>query len=103
MTMIATPTTTRRLRLWIAVSAPAVLAAGAGAITVIVPTGTANADVCVGVGRHVHVSGCANVADALTPYVPPPAAYAPLPEDPAPNVHGCIGYDGRWVSADRCN
>lgn len=77
-------------------------------LMVIAPTGTANADVCVGAGRRVQVSGCANVADAVAPYVPPPAYYAPMPEDPPPpppgsNVSACVHYNGRWVSAGGCN
>ena len=50
-------------------------------------------------------SGCANVADVVAPYVPPPAYYAPLPEDPPPppNINGCASYNGRWVNASGCN
>jgi hypothetical protein len=46
--------------------------------------GRAEATVCVNAGRRVSVSGCANVADAIQRYVPPPAEYAPMPEDPPP-------------------
>ena len=49
------------------------LAAVPAAIVTIPSSGVANADVCVSVGRRVSVSGCANVADAVAPYVPPPA------------------------------
>jgi hypothetical protein len=51
------------------------------------------------------VSGCANLADAVAPYVPPPAYYAPMPYDPppAPTVTGCVSYNGRWVNAAGCN
>jgi len=51
------------------------------------------------------VSGCANLADPIAPYVPPPAYYAPIPNDPPPppNVSTCVGYNGRWVNASRCN
>lgn len=68
----------------------------------------ANADVCVGGGRRITVSGCANIADTVQRYAPPPEDYAPLPDDPpppppAPNVHACVGYNGRWVSASGCN
>ncbi|MED5811224.1 hypothetical protein VST63_02525 [Mycolicibacterium sp. 050232] len=80
-----------------------------GAI-VLAPAGTAGADVCASAGRRISVGGCVNVADAVAPYVPPPAYYAPLPEDPPPpppppgaNVSGCIGYNGRWVHAGGCN
>ncbi|BBC65769.1 hypothetical protein MMRN_26650 [Mycobacterium marinum] len=51
---------------------------------VMAPSGAAQADVCVNAGRRVSVSGCANIADAIAPYVPPPAEYAPLPEDYPP-------------------
>jgi hypothetical protein len=51
---------------------------------VTVSAGTAEASVCVSAGRRVSVSGCANVADAIQRYVPPPADYAPMPEDPPP-------------------
>ena len=76
-----------------------------GAIVVINPPGVANADVCANVGRRVSVSGCANVADAVAPYVPPPAYYAPMPYDPPPppNATGCVSYNGRWVNAGGCN
>jgi len=65
----------------------------------------AQADVCASVGRRVQVGGCANLADAVAPYVPPPAYYAPMPYDPPPppNVTGCVSYNGRWVNAGRCN
>lgn len=67
--------------------------------------GVANADVCASVGRRVSVGGCANIADAVAPYVPPPAYYAPMPSDPPPppNVSGCVSYNGRWVNAGGCN
>lgn len=82
-----------------------------GAIVLAAPAGTANADVCASAGRRISVGGCVNIADAVAPYVPPPAYYAPLPDDPPPppppppgsNVTGCIGYNGRWVSAGGCN
>ena len=76
-----------------------------GAIVIIQTPGVANADVCVSGGRRVSVSGCANIADAVAPYVPPPAYYAPMPYDPPPppNVTGCVSYDGRWVNASQCN
>lgn len=82
-----------------------------GVIVLAPPAGTALADVCASAGRRISVGGCVNIADAVAPYVPPPAYYAPLPEDPPPppppppgsNVTGCIGYNGRWVSAGGCN
>lgn len=69
---------------------------------VVTPAGTAAADVCVGVGRRIHVSGC-------TDLTPPPAYYAPLPEDmpppppPPPPVQTCVGYNGRWVDTNNCH
>lgn len=67
---------------------------------VITPAGTAAADVCVGVGRRIHISGC-------TDLTPPPAYYAPLPEDmppppPPPPVNACVGYNGRWIDTYNC-
>ena len=91
---------------WTTTAAAALaLAATPGAIVVIQSPGTAQADVCVSAGRRISVSGCANIADAVAPYVPPPAYYAPLPEDPPPppNVTGCVQYNGRWVNAGGCN
>ena len=76
-----------------------------GAIVTIGLPGVASADVCASAGRRVQVSGCANIADAVAPYVPPPAYYAPMPYDPPPpaNVTGCVSYNGRWVNAGGCN
>jgi hypothetical protein len=76
-----------------------------GGIVTVGPAGVANADVCASAGRRVQVSGCANIADAVAPYVPPPAYYAPMPYDPPPppNVTGCVSYNGRWVNAAGCN
>jgi hypothetical protein len=81
------------------------LAAAGGAIVTVPAPGVAHADVCANVGRRVSVSGCANLADPIAPYVPPPAYYAPMPYDPPPppNVNACVGYNGRWVNASRCN
>jgi hypothetical protein len=42
------------------------------------------ASVCVSAGRRVSVSGCTNIADNIARYAPPPAVYAPLPEDEVP-------------------
>jgi hypothetical protein len=69
---------------------------------VVQPSGVANADVCASVGRRVSVSGCTNVADTVNTYVPPPAYYAPLPQDfpppppPPPPANVCVG--GRRIS-----
>lgn len=81
-----------------------------GAVLVIAPTGVANADVCASAGRRVTVSGCASLADVIAPYVPPPAYYAPIPEDyyvpppPPPPVSVCVGGTGRrgHVSVGGC-
>lgn len=84
-------------RIWAA--AALALATLPGAVVVFTPAGTAEAQGCVGVGRRVYVSGCADPA-------PPPAYYAPLPEDmppPPPPVNTCVGYNGRWVHANNCN
>ena len=93
-----------RLRLSTAAAVLAIAALPGTIVTIHTP-GTANADVCVSAGRRVSVSGCANVADVVAPYVPPPAYYAPLPEDPPPppNINGCASYNGRWVNASGCN
>ena len=74
---------------------------------VVQPSGVASADVCAGVGRRVSVSGCTNVADTVNAYVPPPADYAPLPEDfpppppPPPPVNVCVGA-GRRIHVSGC-
>ncbi|GAY15475.1 hypothetical protein [Mycobacterium sp. shizuoka-1] len=99
------------VRTW-GVAAAAVLALSGvpAAIVTIAPSGEANADVCASAGRRVTVSGCASLSDVMAPYVPPPAYYAPLPEDyppppppPPPAVSGCVGWNGRWVNAGACN
>ncbi|WP_369803898.1 hypothetical protein [Mycobacterium sp. 1274761.0] len=71
----------------------------------------AHADVCASVGRRVSVSGCGSIADAVAPWVAPPAYYAPLPEDyaappppthpPPPNVNVCANF-GRRISVSGC-
>lgn len=82
----------------------ALAAVPAGIVTIHAP-GVARADVCASAGRRVSVSGCANIADTVGAYVPPPAYYAPMPYDPPPppGVSGCISYNGRWVNASGCN
>jgi hypothetical protein len=76
------------------------------AVITVAGAGEAGADVCTNVGRRVSVGGCVNVAGAIADYAPPPGYYAPLPEDypppPAPNVNGCVGWNGRWVHANGC-
>src|SRR3954447_2895709 len=69
------------------------LAAVPGTIVTIHAPGIANADVCVSGSRRVSLSDCANIADAVAPYVPPPAYYAPMPYDPPPppNITECHG------------
>ncbi|MBE5502512.1 Uncharacterised protein [Mycobacteroides abscessus subsp. massiliense] len=101
----------RARRIGAAAAAALALITLPGALAIVVPTGTAHADVCASGGRRITVGGCVNIADAVAPYVPPPAYYAPLPEDvpppppppPGSNVSGCIGYNGRWVHASGCN
>ena len=94
----------RWTRSWIAATTVVLaLAAVPGAIVTIQAPGVAKADVCASVGRRISVGGCANIADAVTPYVPPPAYYAPMPYDPTPGVSGCVSYNGRWVNAGGCN
>jgi hypothetical protein len=74
---------------------------------VVQPSAAANADVCASVGRRVSVSGCTNVGDTVNSYVPPPADYAPLPQDfpppppPPPPVNVCVGV-GRRVHVSGC-
>ena len=86
-------------------AAATVLAFSAVPVVVIQTPGVANADVCASAGRRISVGGCANIADAVAPYVPPPAYDAPMPYDPPPppNVSGCASYNGRWVNASGCN
>lgn len=72
------------------------------AIVTISPAGAANADVCASAGRRITVSGCTNVAENIADYAPPPAQYAPLPEDFTPNSTVCVGWNGRWVNAGGC-
>ncbi len=71
-------------RRWIGALLAVLAMAPIPAIVAIHSGGQAEATVCVGAGRRVSVSGCANVADAIQRYVPPPADYAPMPEDPPP-------------------
>jgi hypothetical protein len=47
------------------------------------------------------VSGCTNVADTVNSYAPPPAAYAPLPQDFPPPPSVCVGA-GRRVHVSGC-
>jgi hypothetical protein len=70
---------------------------------VVQPSGVANGDVCASVGRRVSVGGCTNVADTVNAYVPPPADYAPLPQDfppPPPPVNVCFGVGRRFRDSD---
>ena len=97
---------TTRTRTWAAIAVGVLaLTAVPEVFATIQPTGVARADVCVNAGRRVSVSGCTNVADAVAPYAPPPAAYAPLPEDypppPPPHVNVCANV-GRRVSVSGC-
>ena len=75
----------QRVRCWTAAAgAVLALATTPGVVTTIQPTGVARADVCVNAGRRVSVSGCANLADVMAPYVPPPT--------PDPEVLARIDY-----------
>ena len=100
-------------RTWVAAAAAVLgLTTVPAAIVTISGSGEAHADVCASAGRRVSVSGCANLSDVMAPYVVEPDAYAPLPQDIAPNVNACtsalrpgicwVGYNGRWVSANSC-
>ncbi len=107
----------RWIRSWKIVAAIVVgLASIPGAIVIIETPAVAGADVCASVGRRVSVSGCANLADTVADYVPPPAYYAPMPDDepapeyvapppppppPPPNVSVCANV-GRRVSVSGC-
>ncbi len=87
------------LRTWCAAAAAvATLSSVPAAIVTIAPSGEANADVCASAGRRVTVSGCANLSEVMAPYVVPPNAYAPI----TPDASACVGWNGRWVSADGC-
>jgi len=95
-------------RPWIAVGMAMVAIASIPEMCCVVqPSAVANADVCASVGRRVSVSGCTNVADTVNAYVPPPADYAPLPQDfpppppPPPPVNVCVGV-GRRVHVSGC-
>ncbi len=86
-------------RTWCAAAAAALILSGVpAAIVTISPSGEANADVCASAGRRVTVGGCANLSEVMAPYVVPPNAYAPI----TPNASACVGWNGRWVSADGC-
>jgi hypothetical protein len=98
------------VRTWIATGIPLLALTSMSAIpamfAVVQPSGVANADVCASVGRRVSVSGCTNVADTVNAYVPPPADYAPLPQDfppppPPPPVSVCVGA-GRRIHVSGC-
>jgi hypothetical protein len=60
------------------------VATGVEVLAMTQSSGVARADVCASVGRRVRVGGCANIADTVANYAPPPAYYAPLPEDYPP-------------------
>jgi len=99
---------TRWARSWIAAGmAMAAITSIPEMYCVVQPSAVANADVCASVGRRVSVSGCTNVADTVNSYVPPPAAYAPLPGDfpppppPPPPVNVCVGA-GRRIHVSGC-
>lgn len=68
----------------IAIIVAALSVAGGAGMAVGAAAGVAQADVCANVGRRISVGGCVNVGDAIARYAPPPAYYAPLPEDYPP-------------------
>ena len=97
-------------------AAAASLATVPAAIATVATPATSSADVCASAGRRISVSGCADLGDVMAPWVPPPAYYAPLPEDypppppppvyvppppPLPNVNVCANV-GRRISVSGC-
>lgn len=89
----------RSVRAWCGAAGAVLALAGVpAAIVTIEPGGEARADVCASAGRRVTVSGCASLSDVMAPYVVPPDAYAPI----TPNASACVGWNGRWVSANGC-
>lgn len=66
------------------------LATVPAAIATVATPATSSADVCASAGRRISVSGCANLGDVMAPWVPPPAYYAPLPEDYPPPPPGYL-------------
>ncbi len=106
-------TTMRKLLAGAATAAS--LATVPAAIATVATPGISSADVCASAGRRVSVSGCADLGDVVAPWVPPPAYYAPLPEDypppppppvyvpppPLPNVNVCANV-GRRISVSGC-
>ncbi len=100
--------TVTRVRSWLAAGLAAMAVTSIPEMySVLQESGVANADVCASVGRRVSVSGCTNVADTVNSYVPPPADYAPLPQDfpppppPPPPVNVCVGA-GRRIHVSGC-
>lgn len=72
-------------RLGIGALVAMLMAAGFAELVIVTrPSGTAQADVCASLGRRVRVGGCWDVSGAIANYAPPPAYYAPLPEDYPP-------------------
>jgi hypothetical protein len=96
------------LRYWVAAGITVLtLTAVPEIYAVMQPSGVAHADVCASVGRRISVSGCTNVADTVGTYAPPPADYAPLPEDypppppPPPGPTVCANF-GRRITVSGC-
>jgi hypothetical protein len=87
-------------RQWAALSAAAITLAGLPVAIITTGTdGTVSADVCASAGRRISVGGCANLSDVMAPWVPPPDSYAPMPGE---GLNACVGYNGRWISANTC-
>lgn len=79
-----------------------------GTIAITQPSGIAHADVCASAGgQRVTASGCVDLSAGIDYYAPPPAYYAPLPQDfdAFPNVTTCVSATGRrgHVTASGCN
>jgi len=98
----------RSMRRLAAAAAIFAFAAIPGAVAITQPSGTAHADVCASAsGQRVTATGCVDIAAGVDYYAPPPAYYAPMPQDfdAFPNVTTCISATGRrgHVTATGCN
>lgn len=112
-----------RMRCWTTATAAVLMLTGipAAIVTVATPP-VSKADVCGSVGgRHVSVGGCRDIFNPVEDYAPPPAYYAPMPDDDplpddypympapayvpppplAPNISVC-GDIGRRINVSGC-
>lgn len=88
------------VRGWAALAAAALTIAGLPVVIfTTAPDGTISAAVCASAGRRISVGGCANLSDVMAPWAPPPDSYAPMPGE---GLNACVGYNGRWISANTC-